>query len=110
VHGLLTVMVRAGVRRILFSSRAAVYGVHSDGLVTEESQTARSSLYVWCKLMSENMSRDTAAVNSSQVREAITMAAIGTDVHTLVAVDAAGRKLGENLVGLLVLGTHEAVM
>ena len=61
MHSLLTAMVETGVRRILFSSSAAVYGVPSDGLVTEKSQPAPSSPYGWTKLMSEQMIRDTAA-------------------------------------------------
>jgi UDP-glucose 4-epimerase len=60
-HSLLTAMVDTGVRRILYSSSAAVYGVPSDGLVTEESHTAPSSPYGWTKLMSEQLIRDTAA-------------------------------------------------
>jgi UDP-glucose 4-epimerase len=60
-HSLLTAMVETGVRRILFSSSAAVYGVPSDGLVTEKSQTAPASPYGWTKLMSEQIIRDTAA-------------------------------------------------
>ena len=35
VHSLLTAMSEAGVRRILFSSSAAVYGVSPDGLVAK---------------------------------------------------------------------------
>ena len=54
-------MVDTGVRRILFSSSAAVYGVPSDGLVTEKSQPVPSSPYGWTKLMSEQMICDTAA-------------------------------------------------
>ena len=54
-------MVETGVRRILFSSSAAVYGVPTDGLVTERSHPAPSSPYGWTKLMSEQMIRDTAA-------------------------------------------------
>jgi UDP-glucose 4-epimerase len=61
MHSLLTAMVETGVRRILFSSSAAVYGVPSDGLVTEKSQPAPASPYGWTKLMSEQMIRDTAA-------------------------------------------------
>jgi UDP-glucose 4-epimerase len=59
-HSLLTAMVEAGVRRILFSSSAAVYGVSPDGLVVEESDTEPSSPYGWTKLMSEQIIRDCA--------------------------------------------------
>jgi UDP-glucose 4-epimerase len=60
MHSLLTAMVETGVRRILFSSSAAVYGVPSDGLVTEKSQPAPASPDGWTKLMSEQIIRDTA--------------------------------------------------
>ena len=61
MHCLLTAMVETGVRQILFSSSAAVYGVPTDGLVTEKSQLTPSSPYGWTKLLSEQMIRDTAA-------------------------------------------------
>ena len=54
-------MVQTGVRKLLFSSSAAVYGMPNSGLVTEESPTAPESPYGWSKLMSEQMIRDTAA-------------------------------------------------
>ncbi|WP_256364341.1 UDP-glucose 4-epimerase GalE [Mycobacterium sp. GA-1285] len=60
MHSLLSAMTDTGVSRILFSSSAAVYGVPSDGMVTEQSETAPASPYGWTKLMCEQMLRDTA--------------------------------------------------
>ena len=45
-HSLLTAMVDTGVRRILFSSSAAVYGVPSDGFGDREVSTS-SVITVW---------------------------------------------------------------
>jgi UDP-glucose 4-epimerase len=58
---LLQAMVLAGVRAILFSSSAAVYGVPDSGLVTEEAPTSPASPYGTTKLISEQMLRDVAA-------------------------------------------------
>jgi UDP-glucose 4-epimerase len=58
---LLSAMVRADVRKILFSSSAAVYGIPTEASVTEESATSPASPYGWTKLMSEQILRDTAA-------------------------------------------------
>jgi UDP-glucose 4-epimerase len=63
MHSLLAAMVESQVRGLLFSSSAAVYGVPSDGVVTEESATAPASPYGWTKLMCEQMLRDTAGAH-----------------------------------------------
>jgi UDP-glucose 4-epimerase len=60
MQSLLTAMVQAGVRNILLSSSAAVYGVPAEGYVTEQSATRPESPYGWTKLMSEQILRDTA--------------------------------------------------
>lgn len=55
---LLTVMERCGVRRIVFSSSATVYG-EPDGLPVSETATTRpASPYGWTKLMVEQMISD----------------------------------------------------
>lgn len=60
---LLTAMAGAGVKRLVYSSSAAVYGTPSHGVVTENSPTAPESPYGWTKLMGERMIRDTAATS-----------------------------------------------
>ncbi len=54
----------AGVRRFVFSSTAAVYGVPAAGLAREDSPTAPINPYGTSKLMSEWMLRDLAAAST----------------------------------------------
>ncbi|BBX70968.1 UDP-glucose 4-epimerase GalE [Mycolicibacterium psychrotolerans] len=60
MHSVLTAMVQAGTRKMLFSSSAAVYGTSTGDLVDEQADTAPASPYGWTKLMCEQMIRDTA--------------------------------------------------
>jgi len=55
--------LRAGVKHVVFSSTAAVYGMPSDGEASEETPTAPINPYGTSKLMTEWMLRDLAAVN-----------------------------------------------
>jgi UDP-glucose 4-epimerase len=55
--------LRAGVKHVVFSSTAAVYGIPAGGEATEESPTAPINAYGTSKLMTEWMLRDIAAVN-----------------------------------------------
>jgi UDP-glucose 4-epimerase len=54
----------AGVRRFVFSSTAAVYGIPDGGLAGEHSPTVPINPYGTSKLMSEWMLRDLAAASS----------------------------------------------
>lgn len=54
----------AGVRRFVFSSTAAVYGVPDGGLAREDSPTVPINPYGTSKLMSEWMLRDLAAAST----------------------------------------------
>lgn len=63
LHSVLSAMLRAGTRRILFSSSAAVYGSQATSPVTETSPTEPSSPYGWTKLMCEQMVRDVSAAH-----------------------------------------------
>ena len=58
MQSLLTAMAQTGVRKILLSSSAAVYGTPAEGLVTEQASTSPESPYGWTKLMSEQILRD----------------------------------------------------
>ena len=60
-RNLLACCARAGVRHIVFSSTAAVYGEPASGRVSEDSPTAPINPYGTSKLMSEWMLRDLAA-------------------------------------------------
>ncbi len=59
-HTLLTVMLEFGVRTIVFSSSAAVYGDPSQTPVTEEADLRPVNPYGWNKLTTEMMLRDYA--------------------------------------------------
>jgi UDP-glucose 4-epimerase len=56
--------VEAGVRNVVFSSTAAVYGVPAEGIAAETTATAPINPYGTSKLMSEWMLRDTAAATA----------------------------------------------
>jgi len=60
-RSLLACCAAAGVRHIVFSSTAAVYGVPADGRAHEDTPTSPINPYGTSKLMSEWMLRDLAA-------------------------------------------------
>jgi UDP-glucose 4-epimerase len=55
--------LKAGVRHVVFSSTAAVYGIPADGEASEDTPTTPINPYGLSKLMTEWMLRDVAAVN-----------------------------------------------
>jgi UDP-glucose 4-epimerase len=55
--------LRAGVKHVVFSSTAAVYGIPSTGEASEDTPTTPINAYGLSKLMTEWMLRDVAAVN-----------------------------------------------
>ncbi len=61
--GLLEVCVTYGVKRFIFSSTAAVYGIPDGGVASEESTLLPINPYGTSKLMSEWMLRDVAAAH-----------------------------------------------
>ncbi len=61
MRSLLSAMTAVGVRRLVFSSSAAVYGPTASGRVAEDAPTAPVSPYGRTKLVCEWMLRDTAA-------------------------------------------------
>ncbi len=60
---LLQACLDRGVRHVVFSSTAAVYGIPEEGYASEESPTRPINAYGTSKLMTEWMLRDVAAVN-----------------------------------------------
>jgi len=64
--GLLEACVKYGVKRFIFSSTAAVYGIPDGGVAAEESVLAPINPYGTSKLMSEWMLRDVAAAHDMQ--------------------------------------------
>jgi UDP-glucose 4-epimerase len=61
-RSLLEAASHAGVKHVVFSSTAAVYGIPAVGLASEDSPTAPINAYGTSKLMSEWMLRDLCAV------------------------------------------------
>jgi UDP-glucose 4-epimerase len=61
-RSLLEAASQAGVKHVVFSSTAAVYGIPAEGLASEETPTAPINAYGTSKLMSEWMLRDLCAV------------------------------------------------
>jgi UDP-glucose 4-epimerase len=55
MQNLLDVMVKHKVKKIIFSSSAAVYGIPSKGKITEESKTDPLSYYGFTKLVCEEL-------------------------------------------------------
>ena len=64
--GLLETCVKYGVKRFIFSSTAAVYGIPDGGVASEDSVLAPINPYGTSKLMSEWMLRDVAAAHGMQ--------------------------------------------
>ncbi len=64
--GLLEACVKYGVKRFIFSSTAAVYGIPDGGVASEESAQAPINPYGTSKLMSEWMLRDVASAHDIQ--------------------------------------------
>jgi UDP-glucose 4-epimerase len=62
-RNLLAACLRAGVRRLVFSSTAAVYGMPEQGVAREDSPLAPINPYGTSKLMSEWILRDLAAAS-----------------------------------------------
>ena len=61
-RNLLEACMQNGVRRLVFSSTAAVYGIPTSGIAKEDAQLAPINPYGTSKLMSEWILRDLAAV------------------------------------------------
>ncbi|MSN27322.1 MAG: UDP-glucose 4-epimerase GalE [Geobacter sp.] len=64
--GLLEACVKHGVKRFIFSSTAAVYGLPEGGIASENSSLAPINPYGTSKLMSEWMLRDVTAAHGMQ--------------------------------------------
>ncbi len=62
-RALLQACLDHGVRHLVFSSTAAVYGILEEGYASEESPTRPINAYGTSKLMTEWMLKDVAAVN-----------------------------------------------
>jgi UDP-glucose 4-epimerase len=63
-RSLLAACSQAGVRHVVFSSTAAVYGMPASGVADEDTPTQPINPYGWSKLMSETMLRDLSAATA----------------------------------------------
>ncbi len=63
-RSLLECCIAGGVKHVVFSSTAAVYGIHDGGRASEDSPTRPINPYGTSKLMSEWMLRDLAATGA----------------------------------------------
>jgi UDP-glucose 4-epimerase len=63
-RALLASCLEAGVKNVVFSSTAAVYGVPAEGVAAEDTPTAPINPYGTSKLMSEWMLRDVSAASA----------------------------------------------
>ena len=77
--GLLEICVKYGVKRFIFSSTAAVYGIPDGGVALEESALSPINPYGASKLMSEWMLRDVAAAHGIQYAVLRSFNAAGAD-------------------------------
>ena len=62
-RALLATAIASGMRHFIFSSTAAVYGVATEGMVSEDSPTLPINPYGWSKLMTERMLADAGAAH-----------------------------------------------
>ena len=62
---LLRAMDRHGVRKLVFSSSATVYGANAAVPMTEEAPTSATNPYGWTKVMNEQVLRDMAVADPS---------------------------------------------
>jgi len=82
-RSLLACCAAAGVRHIVFSSTAAVYGIPADGRAREDTPTSPINPYGTSKLMSEWMLRDLAAAGGPRY--------VALRYFNVAGCDAAGR-------------------
>jgi UDP-glucose 4-epimerase len=100
----------AGVRRFVFSSTAAVYGIPDGGLAREDSPTVPINPYGTSKLMSEWMLRDLAAA-STRLRYVILryFNVAGSDPGGRIGHSAPGATLLVKVACQVAVGTKPAL-
>ena len=97
---LLAAMRRHGVRRLVFSSSATVYGEHAPVPMKEDFPTSANNPYGWTKVMQEQVFRD-AAVADPRLRIALLryFNPVGAHVSGMIGEDPAG--IPNNLMPIL---------
>ena len=89
-------MVKHGVRKLVFSSSATVYGDPETVPVTEDARTGATSPYGWTKYMGEQILRDVAAAEDLDVALLRYFNPVGAHVSGTVGEDPSG--IPNNLV------------
>jgi UDP-glucose 4-epimerase len=97
---LLAAMSRHGVRRLVFSSSATVYGEHAPVPMKEDFPTSANNPYGWTKVMQEQVFRD-AAVADPHLRLALLryFNPVGAHASGTIGEDPAG--IPNNLMPIL---------
>jgi UDP-glucose 4-epimerase len=109
---LLAAMSRNGVRKLVFSSSATVYGEHAPVPMKEDFPTSANNPYGWTKVMQEQVFRDAAAADPS-LRIALLryFNPVGAHASGTIGEDPAG--FPNNLMPILTevaVGRREKVM
>jgi UDP-glucose 4-epimerase len=97
---LLAAMGRHGVRKVVFSSSATVYGAEAPVPMREEFPTSATNPYGWTKVMQEQVFRD-AAVADPELRVALLryFNPVGAHASGMIGEDPAG--IPNNLMPIL---------
>jgi UDP-glucose 4-epimerase len=97
---LLAAMSRHGVRKLVFSSSATVYGEHAPVPMKEDFPTSATNPYGWTKVMQEQVFRD-AAIADPELRIALLryFNPVGAHASGMIGEDPAG--IPNNLMPIL---------
>jgi UDP-glucose 4-epimerase len=109
---LLAAMSRHGVRKVVFSSSATVYGANAPAPMKEDFPTSATNPYGWTKVMQEQVLRD-AAVADPGLRVALLryFNPVGAHASGMIGEDPAG--IPNNLMPLLTqvaIGRREKIL
>jgi len=108
-RNLLEVCMQAGVRRLVFSSTAAVYGMPAEGVAREDMPLAPINPYGTSKLMSEWILRDLAAVSDFRYVSLRYFNVAGSDPECRIGQATANATLLIKVACEAVVGKRKAV-
>lgn len=109
-RSLLECCERGGVRHVVFSSTAAVYGMPANGIASEDSPTAPINAYGTSKLMSEWMLRDLAAASGLTYTALRYFNVAGTDPEGRIGQSTPGATLLTKVACEVATGKREKIM
>jgi len=108
-RNLLQCAAEAGVRHIVFSSTAAVYGIPPGGVAREDTPTAPINPYGTSKLMSEWMLRDLAAAGGPSYVALRYFNVAGSDPEGRIGQSTPNATLLVKVAAEVVVGKREAL-